>query len=143
MDLSEMARNTADNFRRTNPQRRVTFKIADGIKVVADRGLLQTALNNLIGNAWKHTGRRENPVIEFGQSEVDGKPAYFVRDNGAGFDMAHADRLCKPFRPLPGSEEFATDGIGLATVERIVRRHGGRVWAEGEPDRGACFYFSL
>ncbi|TWJ19189.1 sensor histidine kinase [Geobacter argillaceus] len=143
LDLSDIARKTAEKFRLTNPDRRVTFLIADGIRVNADRDLLQRALNNLIGNAWKHTGKREDAVIEFGLTDVEGMSACFVRDNGAGFDMAHADRLFKPFRPLPGTEEYAADGIGLATVERIIRRHGGKVWAEGGPDKGACFYFTL
>jgi len=143
IDLSEMARNTAENLRKKNPERRVTLLIADDIKVNADRILLQMTLNNLLDNAWKHTSKREEAVIEFGVTEVDGKTAFFVRDNGTGFDMAHADRLFKPFRPLPGTEEFVTDGIGLATVERIIRRHGGRVWAEGEPGKGATFYFRI
>jgi len=143
IDLSEMVRKTSENLRKENPERRIRFQIADGIKVNADRNLLQIALNSLLGNAWKHTGKREEAVIEFGVTEVEGKSACFVRDNGAGFDMTHADRLFKPFQPLPGTEEFVTDGIGLATVERIIRRHGGKVWAEGEPDKGATFYFLL
>lgn len=143
VDLSEMAGKTAEKLRIANPERRVTFRIADGIEVYGDRSLLQMALENLLGNAWKHTGKREEAVIEFGLTEVGGKPACYVRDNGVGFDMAHADRLFKPFRPLPGTEEFATDGIGLATVERIIRRHGSRVWAEGESGKGATFYFTL
>jgi len=143
IDLSVMARNEAENLRKKNPARRVTFLIADGIKVNADRNLLQMTLNNLLNNAWKHTGKREEAVIEFGLTEVDGKSACFVRDNGTGFDMVHADKLFKPFRPLPGTEEFVSDGIGLATVERIIRRHGGRVWAEGEPEKGATFYFCI
>jgi len=143
IDLSEMVRKTSENLRKEKPERRVRFQIADGIKVNADRSLLQIALNNLLNNAWKHTAKREEAVIEFGLAEVEGKPACFVRDNGTGFDMAHADRLFKPFRPLPGTEEFVTDGIGLATVERIIRRHGGKVWGEGEPDKGATFYFLL
>lgn len=143
IDLSEMADKIAEKLRITKPERRITFRIADGIMVNADRNLLQMALNNLLGNAWKHTDKCVDAVIEFGQIEVEGKPAYFVRDNGTGFDMAYADRLFKPFRPLPGTEELATDGIGLATVERIIRRHRGKVWAEGEPGKGATFYFTL
>jgi two-component system sensor histidine kinase/response regulator len=143
IDLSELACKTTEILRQKKPERLVIFKIADGIKVSADRNLLQMALNNLLGNAWKHTGKREESIIEFGVTDVDGKPAYFVRDNGTGFDMAHADRLFKPFQPLPGTEEMASDGIGLATVERIIRRHGGKVWAEGELDKGATFFFTL
>ena len=100
-------------------------------------------LDNLLGNAWKYAGIREDAVIEFGETEVDGKPAFFVRDNGPGFDMADADKLFVPFQRLPGTEVDAGFGIGLATVERIIRRHGGRVWAEGEPGKGATFYFTL
>jgi light-regulated signal transduction histidine kinase (bacteriophytochrome) len=143
VDLSEMAASTAEKLRMTKPERRVTFRIADGIKVEADRSLLQTALNNLLDNAWKHTGKCEDAVIEFGLREVEGIPACFVRDNGTGFDMAYADRLFRPFRPLPGTEELATEGVGLATVERIIRRHGGRVWAEGAPGMGATFWFTV
>lgn len=143
INLSELADKTAEKLRITNPERRVTFRIADGIKINADRNLLQMTLNNLLGNAWKHTGKREEAVIEFGITEVEGITACFVRDNGAGFDMAYADRLFKPFRPLPATEEFATDGIGLATVERIIRRHGGKVWAEGAPGTGATFWFTV
>jgi light-regulated signal transduction histidine kinase (bacteriophytochrome) len=143
IDLSEMVRKTAEKIRLTSPERRVTFRITDGIKVDADRQLLQIALNNLLGNAWKHTAKREEAVIEFGMMTIKGMSTCFIRDNGTGFDMAHADRLFKPFQPLPGTEEYATDGIGLATVERIIRRHGGDIWAEGLPDKGATFYFTL
>jgi len=143
IDLSEIARNITENLRKKNSARQVAFVIADGITVNADRRLLQLTLNNLFGNAWKHTAKREEAVIEFGLTEVAGKSVFFVRDNGTGFDMANADRLFKPFRPLPGTEEFVKDGIGLATVERIIRRHGGKVWAEGEQGKGATFYFTL
>jgi len=143
VDLSELVASITEKFRQTNPDRQVTFRIADGIKINADRNLMQTALNNLIGNAWKHTAKKEEAVIEFGVKEVEQITIYFVRDNGTGFDMALADRLFKPFRPMPGTEDFASDGIGLATVERIIRRHGGKVWAEGELGKGATFYFTL
>ncbi|MRR36005.1 PAS domain-containing sensor histidine kinase, partial [bacterium] len=94
------------------------------------------------GNAWKHTGNREETIIEFGVTDSAGKPAFYVRDNGSGFDMALADKLFIPFQRLPGTDVEGS-GIGLATVERIVRRHGGRIWAEGEPGAGATFYFTL
>ena len=119
------------------------YLYASAIRCVVPERLLQLVLNNLLDNAWKHTGKREEAVIEFGMADVEGITACFVRDNGAGFNMAYADRLFKPFRPLPGTEEFATDGIGLATVERIIRRHGGKVWAEGAPDTGATFWFTV
>ena len=100
-------------------------------------------LNNILRNAWKYTGKREEAVIEFGATEIGGKQVCFVRDNGSGFDQADADKLFRPFQRLPGSEEFRGSGIGLATVDRIIRRHGGKVWAEGEPGKGARFYFTL
>ncbi|WP_160295272.1 PAS domain S-box protein [Geobacter sp. OR-1] len=143
IDLSEMARETAEKLRISKPERCVSFRIADGIKADADRNLLQMTLNNLLGNAWKHTVSHEEAFIEFGMTEINGMPACFVRDNGTGFDMANADRLFKPFQSLPGTEEYASEGIGLATVERIIRRHGGKVWAEGAPDKGATFWFTL
>jgi PAS domain S-box-containing protein len=143
VDLSEMARGVAASLERTEPERRVTFRIAEGIKVNGDTGLLHIVLDNLIGNAWKYSGNREGTVIEFGVKEIEGKPVCFVRDNGPGFDMADAEKLFIPFQRLPGMDEFKGHGIGLATVERIIRRHGGKVRAEGEPGKGATFYFTL
>jgi light-regulated signal transduction histidine kinase (bacteriophytochrome) len=143
VDLSAMAHEVAAELKLAEPERRVTFLIADGVSADGDAALLRVVLDNLLGNAWKYNGTRDDGIIEFGTTEVDGKPAYFVRDNGAGFDMADADKLFTPFQRLPGAEECRGFGIGLATVERIIRRHGGRVWAEGEPGEGACFYFTL
>jgi PAS domain S-box-containing protein len=143
VDLSAMAHEVAAELKLAEPGRRATFRIADGIRVDGDASLLRVVLDNLLGNAWKYTGIRDEGLIEFGTTEVDGIPAHFVRDNGAGFDMADADKLFTPFQRLPGAEECRGFGIGLATVERIIRRHGGRVWAEGEPGKGACFYFNL
>jgi light-regulated signal transduction histidine kinase (bacteriophytochrome) len=99
-------------------------------------------LHNLLGNAWKYTGRRENAIVEFAARREEGSTVYLVRDNGSGFDSAHAGRIFDPFQRLPGSEEFRGFGVGLATVARIIGRHGGKVWAEGEPGRGATFYFT-
>jgi PAS domain S-box-containing protein len=141
VDLSGMAQEVAASLERTEPERRVTFRIAEGIKVNGDTDLLYIVLDNLIGNAWKYSSNREGTVIEFGVKEIEGKPVCFVRDNGPGFDMADAEKLFLPFKRLPGTAEFSGHGIGLATVERIIRRHGGRVWAEGEPGKGATFYF--
>jgi len=124
------------------PERRVTFRIGEGITGNGDAGLWRIVLDNLIGNAWKYTGKREEKLIEFGMTEVDGKPACFVRDNGPGFDMVLADKLFMPFQRISGTE-VEGHGIGLATVERIVRRHGGKVWAESEPGKGATFFFTL
>jgi signal transduction histidine kinase len=125
------------------PERRVTFDIADGIKVNGDAGLLRVVLANLFGNAWKYTGKRDEAVIEFGEKGFAGKKVWFVRDNGIGFAPADADLLFAPFRRLHDSSEFEGHGIGLATVQRIIRSHGGRVWAEGEAGKGATFYFTL
>jgi len=143
VDLSAMVRELLDELKRTSPERTCVFHITDGIMVNADQKLLRVALSNLLRNAWKYTGKREEAVIEFGATEIGGKQVYFVRDNGSGFDLADADKLFRPFQRLPGSEEFRGTGIGLATVDRIIRRHGGKVWAEGEPGKGACFYFTL
>jgi light-regulated signal transduction histidine kinase (bacteriophytochrome) len=143
VDLSAMAHEVAAELKLAESERRVTFRIADGVSADGDAALLRVVLDNLLGNAWKYNGTRDDVIIEFGITEVDGKPVYFVRDNGVGFDMADADKLFTPFQRLPGAEECGGFGIGLATVERIIRRHGGRVWAEGEPGKGATFYFTL
>ena len=142
VDLSAMAQAVAGSLKTAEPDRRAVFRIAEGITVNGDAGLLEIVLNNLIGNAWKYSGKRDEAVIEFGVTEREGKPAYFVRDNGCGFDMADAGQLFAPFQRLHGGE-FQGHGIGLATVERIIRRHDGQVWAESEPDKGATFYFTL
>jgi signal transduction histidine kinase len=143
VDLSAMAREVALELKLAEPGRRLTFLIADGVNAFVDAPLFRVVLDNLLGNAWKYTGTRDEGVIEFGTTEISGNPVYFVRDNGAGFDMADADKLFVPFKRLPGAEECRGFGIGLATVDRIIRRHGGRVWAEGEPGKGACFFFTL
>lgn len=143
VNLSGMAQAVAAELQLAEPARRVAFRSTEGILVIGDANLLQVVLENLLGNALKYTDMREEAVIEFGVCEIDGNPVYFVRDNGAGFDMAHADKLFIPFQRLPGAEKVRGHGIGLATVERIIRRHGGRVWAEGAPGKGATFYFSL
>lgn len=137
-----MAGEIAKGLQATKPGRRATFRIAAGIAVDGDAALLRVVLNNLIGNDWKYSGKRDETVIEFGVTTVDGKLGYFVRDNGPGFDMAHAGRLFIPFQRLPGSD-FEGHGIGLATVGRIVKRHGGKVWAESQPNKGATFFFTL
>jgi PAS domain S-box-containing protein len=142
IDLSAMAMAVAVELELTEPERRVTFRIAEGITGNGEAGLCHIVLDNLIGNAWKYTGNQEEAVIEFGVTEVDGKPACFVRDNGPGFDMAYANKLFMPFQQLPGTN-VEGHGIGLATVERIVRRHGGRVWAKSDPGKGATFLFTL
>jgi two-component system sensor histidine kinase/response regulator len=143
VDLSAMAQTIAAELRRSQPERQVEFIIADGMVATGDGGLLKAALENLLGNAWKFTGKRSEAKIEFGITRHDGISAYFVRDNGAGFDAAYADKLFGAFQRLHGQNEFSGTGVGLATVQRIIHRHGGRVWAEGKPNEGATFYFIL
>lgn len=143
VNLSEMAKTIIAELGLTEPQRRVSCTIAEGVVVDGDANLLRVVLDNLLGNAWKYTARNEETVIEFGVAERRGKSACFVRDNGVGFDMAHKDLLFSPFQRLQNAREFEGTGIGLATVQRIVQRHGGQVWAEGEIGKGATFYFSL
>ena len=143
VDFSGIANTVAAELALGEPGRRVQFRIAEGITANGDEGLLRVVLENLLGNAWKYTATQEVAVIEFGVTDIDDKAACFVRDNGTGFDMAYAEKLFIPFQRLPGAGAFKGHGIGLATVERIIRRHGGRVWAKGEPGKGACFYFTL
>jgi light-regulated signal transduction histidine kinase (bacteriophytochrome) len=143
VDLSLLVRATAEELTARKPGRRVHFAIAEGVTVNGDARLLRVVMGNLLGNAWKYTGKREEARIEFGTAADTGNPVYFVRDNGAGFDRAFADKLFAPFQRLHDREEFEGHGIGLATVHRIIQRHGGAIWAEGEPDRGATFYFTL
>jgi PAS domain S-box-containing protein len=142
VDLSGMAWEVSASLESMEPERKVTYRIADGVNVNGDANLLRIVLDNLIGNAWKYSGNREGTVIEFGVTEKEGQQVCFVRDNGPGFDMAKADKLFLPFQRIHESN-VKGHGIGLATVERIIRRHGGRVWAEGEPGKGATFYFTL
>jgi len=143
VDLGTIARVIAANLRMTELGRQVTFMIAEGLMANCDPVLLTLVLENLLGNAWKYTSAQMQAVIELGSAEIDGKAVFFVRDNGPGFSMADAEKLFIPFKRLPGTAEFKGLGIGLATVERIIRRHDGKVWAEGEPGRGATFYFTL
>jgi len=142
-DLSAMAQEIVGELRRVEPERNVEFDIAPGIRVRGDRSLLHVALENLLGNAWKFTSRRDPARIEFGAVNHDGATAYFVRDSGVGFDMAYADKLFGAFQRLHSHSEYPGTGIGLATVQRVIHRHGGRVWAEGVVDKGAIFYFTL
>jgi len=143
VDLSELARSIAAELRNSEAERNVEFAIADDVAAEGDPALLRVALSNLIGNAWKFTSRQPTAHIEFSAAEHDGAREYFVRDNGAGFDMAHAGKLFGAFQRLHTASEFPGTGIGLATVQRIVHRHGGQVRAEGEMGQGATFYFTL
>jgi len=142
-DLSEIAREFAHHLVNETPERSVAFQIQPGLRTLGDPGLLNIALHNLINNAWKFTENTDDAEIVFSSKKEDNEVVYCLCDNGAGFDMAYADKLFKPFSRLHSEAEFAGTGIGLATVQRIILRHGGQVWAEGEPDKGACFYFTL
>ncbi|MCI0340337.1 MAG: ATP-binding protein [Planctomycetales bacterium] len=143
VDLSAIARGVLDELRAADPRRVVEAVVRDGVAARGDPVLLKLVLRNLLGNAWKFTGKKATARIEFGVEDAAGERVFFVRDNGAGFDMAYADKLFRPFQRLHGDEEFAGTGVGLATVLRIVHRHGGRVWAEAVPDRGATLRFTL
>lgn len=143
VDLSALANMIAAELMKTQPQRQVEFKIAPGLVVDGDVELLRAMLENLLGNAWKFTSKHETAKIEFGVTEIDGIPSYFVRDNGVGFDMAYVSKLFQAFQRLHLQTEFPGTGIGLATVKRIINRHGGSIWAESEAGKGAIFYFNL
>ncbi|HYD94498.1 MAG TPA: MASE3 domain-containing protein [Noviherbaspirillum sp.] len=141
VDISALARAVLDELKQASPERRVETRVADGMAVDADPKLIRIVLENLLGNAWKFTGKTADARIEVGRADRDGMCAIFVRDNGAGFSMAYAHKLFGPFQRLHAASEFEGSGIGLATVQRIIQRHGGRVWAEGREGEGATFYF--
>ena len=143
VNLSTIAGAVAQGLRQTAPDRAVEFNIAPDLTATGDERLLRAAVENLLGNAWKYTSKKQRATIEFGATSHNGARAYFVRDDGAGFDMAYADKLFQPFQRLHSANEFEGTGIGLATVQRIVHRHGGRVWAEAAIDKGATVYFTL
>jgi signal transduction histidine kinase len=143
VDLSALARSIAAELESRDAGGKAAFSITEGLLTVGDPGLLRATLLNLLENAWKFTRKREDPRIEFGARVESGKMVFFVRDNGAGFDPGLTHKLFSPFQRLHASSEFEGTGIGLATAERIIRRHGGRIWAEGEVDRGATFSFTL
>ena len=143
VDLSEVAELVVSRLQEGQPNRRMEVKIRPGVVVTGDGQLLKIALENLLQNAWKFTGHQAEPRIEFGVTQTSGEPTYFIRDNGAGFEMTYAARLFGPFQRLHSQQEFPGNGIGLATVQRIIHRHGGKVWAEGLVGQGATFYFTL
>jgi len=143
VDLSAIVRSVGAELFATEPQRTVELVIQEGLEAAIDPILAQALVANLMGNAWKFTRKVPAPRIEFGTTVEGGVVAYFVSDNGAGFNMAFADKLFAPFQRLHKAQEFPGTGIGLATVQRIVRRHGGRIWAEGVVNAGATFFFSL
>jgi light-regulated signal transduction histidine kinase (bacteriophytochrome) len=143
LNLSLMAEEVAVELQRGDQAREVEITIQEDIKTRCDRRLMRAILQNLFGNAWKFTSQKEVARIEFGTLEVEGETVYFVRDNGAGFDMEFSEKLFKPFQRLHGVNEFEGTGIGLATVERAIERHGGRIWAESKVGEGATFYFTI
>jgi light-regulated signal transduction histidine kinase (bacteriophytochrome) len=143
VNLTVLARTVAAELAAANPGRVVDLVIQDNLEAEIDPRLARVLFENLLGNAWKFTSLEASARVEFGMTAKDGAPAFFVRDNGAGFDMEFADKLFAPFQRLHPSTEFPGTGIGLATVQRIVHRHQGRIWAEGNVGAGAAFYFTL
>jgi light-regulated signal transduction histidine kinase (bacteriophytochrome) len=143
VDLRSLAQSIASDLRASTPERDVDVTIQPGLQAHADPSLLHLTLGNLFENAWKFTSNRPSARIEFGRTTANGRSAFFVRDNGAGFDPVYATKLFGAFQRLHTASEFPGTGIGLATVQRAVQRHGGMVWADSRPDRGATFYFTL
>ncbi len=143
IDLTKLAEEVVADLRLATHKREATVAIAPNLRCSADPGLMRAAMENLLGNAWKYSSRIANARIEVGKTAIDGRDAFFVKDNGAGFDMKEAHRLFAPFERLHKATDFEGTGVGLAAVHRIMDRHGGRIWAESEPDRGATFYFAL
>ena len=143
VDLSQIALDIMRDLSETSPRDNLQLEITTGLTTMADKVLLRAVLENLLGNAWKYTARKDKTVIRFGAKDLAGGKVYFVSDNGAGFDMEHADKLFEPFQRLHRIDEFEGNGIGLTTVKRIIRHHGGRVWAEAAVDQGATFYFTI
>jgi len=145
IDLSAEVTAIAGGLRSVDPERRVSFAIQEDVWATADRILIRTVLDNLLENAWKFTGGREDATIDFGTAATEGDATIccYVRDNGVGFDPAYVHKLFQPFQRLHTTREFPGTGVGLASVQRIIERHGGRAWAEGTVDGGATFYFTL
>ena len=143
IDLSQIAEAVAARLQADSRERQVRVIIAEGARIFADDGLMQVVLDNLLGNAWKYTSKTESAEIEFGYTEEESGTVYFVRDNGAGFNPRYADRLFRPFQRLHSQSEFTGTGVGLATAYRIITRHGGKIWAKGNVDQGATFFFTV
>jgi len=142
VNMAELAIDIINKFRKEDPSRNVDFKVQDGLVTKGDKNLLQILLENVLGNAWKFTSKKSNAKIEFGKTKKKNEIVFFIKDNGAGFDVKYIDKLFVPFQRLH-DDEFSGDGIGLGIVSRIIRRHGGQIWAEGEVGKGAIFYFKL
>jgi light-regulated signal transduction histidine kinase (bacteriophytochrome) len=143
VDMTAIARRVADRLLGSASDRQADFIFAEGLVAFGDERLLTVVIENLVGNAWKFTEKRKEAVIEFGVEQDGDEQVFFIEDNGSGFDMTYVDKLFKPFQRLHQPEEFPGTGIGLATVKRIIDRHGGRVWIRGETDRGTTIYFTL
>ncbi len=143
VDLGFLARSSLQRMSLAEPRRHAVFLVSPGLRAEGDAGLLSILLENLLSNAWKFTSKRPETRIEFGSERQSGAEVFFVRDNGAGFDMAHAGKLFTPFQRLHAVSQFPGTGIGLATAQRIVVRHGGRIWAQAEPGKGATLFFTL
>jgi light-regulated signal transduction histidine kinase (bacteriophytochrome) len=143
VDLSGLATVAAERLKASQPDRSVEFQIAAGLTTTGDARLLGVAFDNLLGNAWKFTRNRSDARIEVLCEHLDDRPVFVIRDNGAGFDMAFAAKLFGVFQRLHTPDEFEGTGIGLATVQRIIRRHDGQIWADGKVEHGASFYFTL
>src|SRR5262249_55548954 len=143
VDLSSLVRQIETTLREQFPHQPVEVEIADGLVARGDEGLLRVAFTNLLNNAWKFSSKCAQPRVQFGITSDNGQSAYFIRDNGVGFDMAFADKLFGAFQRLHRTDEFEGTGIGLATVERIFHRHGGRIWVNAAVNQGATFYFTL
>jgi light-regulated signal transduction histidine kinase (bacteriophytochrome) len=141
--LSALGRSIEAELEKSEPGRRIAFHIQEGLQAHADSHLMQIVLENLLGNAWKFTSKRESARIDFGQTQNNGSGVYFVRDDGAGFDSVKAARLFGAFQRFHDRNDFPGTGVGLATVQRIIQRHGGRIWAESAVGKGATFYFTL
>lgn len=143
VDLSSLARQIASELQSSEPDRRVRFEIAEGLTAGGDPELIRIVLENLLSNAWKFTSQHEHATIEVGETKHDGHREFFIRDDGAGFDMEYADQLFGPFQRLHRTDEFSGTGVGLASVKRIVARHGGHIRGEGQVEHGATFRFTL
>jgi light-regulated signal transduction histidine kinase (bacteriophytochrome) len=143
VDMSSLGNHIARDLQASQPNREVRFSISPDMNAYADERLLRVVLENILGNAWKFTSKKENASIEFSQTRVDDQSVFYIRDNGAGFDMKYADQLFNVFQRLHRDSEFEGTGIGLATVQRIIHRHGGKIWAEAKVNQGATFYFTV
>ncbi len=143
LDLTAIVEQVVETLRQASDRHDVSVDVEQGMKCMGDARLIRSVMENLLDNAWKFTSTSAEPRVSVGVERKEGDDVFFVADNGAGFDMKYADRLFTPFQRLHTADEFPGTGVGLATVRRMVRRHGGRIWAESEPGRGACFRFTL